>query len=135
MRLALALLWAGSLCAADLTGMWIGQVPGRNNTKTDIAFQLEQSGTKLTGKLYGDYRSNPILKGTVAGDLVTFTVAAVEQAGNEINENVVRFTGKLVNGELELSRDLESSTRAGSGGGVQTRAGVPRVVFRLKRLL
>ncbi|HZO52941.1 MAG TPA: hypothetical protein VFB63_09500 [Bryobacteraceae bacterium] len=135
MRLALGLLLAGALGAADLSGTWIGRVPGRNNTFTDIAFQLEQSGARLTGKVYGDYRSSPILKGTVAGDLVTFTVATVEQAGNEINDSVVRFTGKLVDGELELSRDRESSTRAGSGGGVQIRPGTARVTFRLKKLM
>lgn len=126
---------AASLAAADFTGIWIGQVPGRNNTFTDIAFQFEHSGSKLTGKLYGDYTSSPIVKGTVSGDLVTFTVATVEQAGNEINETVVRFTGKLVNGELELTRDRESSTRAGSGGVVQIRPNTSRVMFRLKKLL
>src|SRR5690242_20501728 len=108
MKLAVGLLLVSSLGAADLTGMWIGQVPGRNKTFTDIAFQFEQTGTKLAGKLYGDYRSSPILKGTVAGDLVTFTVAIEEQAGNEINDSVVRYTGKLVDGQLELSIDRES---------------------------
>lgn len=135
MKLALALLLAGSLGAADLTGTWIGQIPGRNNTFVDVAFQLEQSGSKLSGKQYGDYKSSPILKGIVAGDLVTFTIATVEQAGNEINESVVRFTGKLIDGELELARERESSTRAGSGGGVQTRPGTSRVTFRLKKLM
>ncbi|MEP7366663.1 MAG: hypothetical protein ABI972_25685 [Acidobacteriota bacterium] len=134
MKLALAFALAGCLGAADLSGTWIGQVPGRNNTKTDIAFQLEQAGSKLAGKLYGDYRSSPITKGTVAGDLVTFTVATEEQSGNEINDSVVRYTGKLVNGELELSIDRESSTRAGSGAGVRTRE-APRVTFRLKKLM
>jgi hypothetical protein len=134
MKLAVGLLLVSSLGAADLTGMWIGQVPGRNKTFTDIAFQFEQTGTKLAGKLYGDYRSSPILKGTVAGDLVTFTVAIEEQAGNEINDSVVRYTGKLVDGQLELSIDRESSTRAGSGAGVRARE-APRVTFRLKKLI
>ena len=135
MKWPVALLFAGSLGAADLTGTWIGQIVGRRNTATDVAFRLEQSGSTLTGKLYGDYKSSPILKGTVAGDLVTFTVATEEQAGNEINESIVRYTGKLIDGKLELSIDRESSTRAGSGGGVQTRQGQPRVTFRLKRLM
>jgi len=126
---------AAALPAADFTGIWIGQLPGRNNTFTDIAFQFEHKGAQLTGKLYGDYSSSPIVKGTVSGDLLTFTVATIEQAGNEINESIVRFTGKLVNGELELTRDRESSTRAGSGGVVQIRPNTSRVMFRLKKLL
>lgn len=120
---------------ANLTGIWIGQVPTRNNTdKADIAFHLEQTGTKITGKLYGDYRSSPIVNGTIAGDLVTFVVAAEEQSGNEINQSRLRFTGKLINGELELTRDRESSNRAGSGAGVQIRNNAG-VTFRLKKLL
>lgn len=125
----------GALGAADFTGTWIGRIPGRNNTFTDVAFQFEQSGSKLTGKLYGDYRSSPIMTGTVAGDLLTFTIATVEQAGNEINESIVRFTGKLVDGELELTRDRESSKRAGSGGVVQIRPNSSRVSFKLKKLI
>ena len=133
--LAALLTSAAALPAADFTGIWIGQLPGRNNTFTDLAFQFEHKGAQLTGKLYGDYTSSPIVKGTVSGDLLTFTVATVEQSGNEINESIVRFTGKLVNGELELTRDRESSTRAGSGGIVQIRPNTSRVMIRLKKLL
>jgi len=131
----LSLVMGAPLAASSLTGIWIGQVPTRSNTdKADIAFQLEQNGTKITGKLYGDYRSSPIVSGTVAGDLITFVVVSEEQAGNEINQSRLRFTGKLINGELELTRDRESSTRAGSGAGVQIR-NTAGVTFRLKKLL
>lgn len=135
-RLAFALLCALPVAAGDLTGMWIGQVPTRRNTdKLDIAFQFEQQGTKLTGKLYGDYRSSPIVSGTVSGDLVTFVVVTEEQAGNEINQNRVRFTGRLVNGELELTRDREASVRAGSAKAVTQMRDTVGVTFRLKKLL
>jgi hypothetical protein len=135
-RLTLALLCALPVAAGDLTGMWIGQVPARRNTdKVDIAFQFEQQGTKLTGKLYGDYRSSPIVSGTVSGELVTFVVVTEEQAGNEINQNRVRFTGRLVNGELELTRDREASVRAGSAKAVTQMRDSVGVTFRLKKLL
>ena len=134
----LSVVLGAPLAAADLTGIWIGQVPTRRNTdKTDIAFQLEQNGTKITGKLYGDYRSSPIVSGTVSGDLITFVVVTEEQAGNEINQNRLRYTGRLVNGELELTRDREASVRVGSAKAVtqvQMKDNVG-VTFRLKKLL
>ncbi len=131
----LGLLCAMGLCAADLTGIWVGQVPTRNGDSVDIAFQFTQTGTKLTGKLYGDYKSSPIVEGLVAGDLVTFVVAATEQAGNQINESRLRFTGSLKSGEVELTRERESSTNAGNKGGSATKAGRGATqTFRLKRL-
>ena len=99
----------------------------------DIAFQFAQTGSKLSGKLYGDYQSAPIVEGTVAGRLVTFVVQASEQAGNQINQTRIRFTGTLQDGVMELIRERESSTNAGNRGGVQSRGNV-RTTFKLKRL-
>src|SRR6476620_2903626 len=83
-----------SLSEADIYGVWMGNVTGgRRNTVQDYAFQFVQNGTTLTGKLYLDYGSTPILKGTIDGDKISFQVVAREQSGNEINEAVLRFTG------------------------------------------
>lgn len=134
MRILTTLLaFAATLGAADLSGIWVGQFAGRNGEMQDIAFQIEQAGTKLRGKLYGDYSSDPIVEGTVSGALVTFVVAASEQAGNQINSTRLRFTGRLKDGALELTRERESSTNAGNGGVVQFR-GNTKTEVRLKRL-
>lgn len=119
--------------AADLTGIWTGEIVGRNGAKTDIAFQLTHKGSAITGKLYGDYKSSPIVSGVANGDLVTFVVVTQEQAGNEINEARVRFTGRLNGDELELTREREASNRAGSGAGVAP-SRVSKQPVRLKRL-
>ena len=134
MRLALLLLLVSPLAAADLTGIWVGRIPGRNGELQDIAFQFLQTGAKLEGKLYGDYQSSPIVQGTVAGPLVTFVVSGAEQSGNQINETQTRFTGKLENGEIELLRERESSHNAGNSGAVEQRRNTPRQSFTLKRL-
>lgn len=122
---------------ADVSGTWIGQIEVREGDKEDIAIRLEQRGAVLTGKLYGDYQSAPIVKGTVAGELLTFVVLRQEQSGNEIHETRIRFTGRVVgqgNGQsLELLRERESSTRAGSGASVAFRNN-PKLSFRLERL-
>src|SRR5215467_13784686 len=59
--------------AADISGIWLGSITGgRRNQVTDFAFQFLQKGNILTGKLYQDYNSTPILKGTIDGDKIAF---------------------------------------------------------------
>ena len=120
--------------AADLSGIWLGTAAtgGRRNQMQDFAFQLIQKGPTLTGKMYVDYGSTPILKGTVDGDKITFQVAAREQAGNEINESVFRFTGTIKDGEIELTREREEIRAAGNSGAAFARPGSQ--TFKLKRL-
>lgn len=122
------------LFAADITGIWTGQIPGRNGELQDISFKFTQDGTTLGGKLYGDYQSTPITEGKISGDQVTFLVTAPEQSGNQINRTKLRFSGSIKAGEIELTREREGSTNAGNGGGVQFK-GNSKQTFRLKRLL
>ena len=118
-----ALLFCGAgMFAADLTGIWVGQVPTRNGEFTDIAFQFTQSGTKLSGKLYGDYRSSPIIEGIVAGDLVTFVVAALASRANR-PVLLVTATGR----EAE---DLTTALRTGDWLHVDPAAGRIRLLPR-----
>ena len=143
-RLIVSLLCVCTLSAADLTGIWVGQIPGRNGDLQDIAFKFTQTGTTLAGKLYGDYQSTPISEGKISGDQITFVVLAPEQAGNQINRAKLRFSGSITNqptapsvsagDEIELTREREGATNAGNGGVVQFR-GNTKQTFRLKRLL
>jgi hypothetical protein len=122
-----------SLHAADISGIWLGSVTGgRRNQVQDFAFQFIQKGTALSGKLYVDYGSSPILKGTVDGDQISFQVVTREQAGNEINQSVLRFTGTLKDGEIEITREREEIRAAGNSG-VAFAKPAPQT-FRLKRL-
>src|SRR5215472_18740124 len=100
---AVSLLFAAALPAADLTGIWIGQIPARNGDMQEIAFKFTQTGTTLGGKLYGDYQSSPISEGKITGDQISFVVIAPEQAGNQINQARLRFTGTIQSGEIELT--------------------------------
>ena len=123
-----------TLHAADLSGIWLGTAAtgGRRNQMQDFAFQFIQKGATLTGKLYVDYGSTPILNGTVEGDKITFQVVAREQAGNEINQSGFRFTGTLKDGEIEITREREEVRAAGNSGAAFARPGSQ--TFRLKRL-
>ena len=129
------MIFALLLLSTDFTGIWVGKVPARNGEMQDIAFQFKQAGSRLAGKLYGDYQSSRIVQGTVAGEVVTFVVSGTEQAGNQINEARTRFTGRVYeNGELELTRERESSRNTGNGGAAEEKQKPPRQTFRLKRL-
>lgn len=123
--------------AADLNGIWLGYTVRPNGDKLDISMKLTQTGDRIGGKVYGDYRSNPVVEGTVAGDEVTFIVLATEQAGNEINQSRLKFAGKFVNAnELELTRERESVRSASNAGNPATTATPPpKQVVKLKRLL
>jgi hypothetical protein len=122
------------LPAADISGIWLGSISGggRRNQIQDVAFQFTQKGTALTGKQYLDYGSTPIVKGTIDGEKIAFEVVAREQAGNEINQSVLRFTGTLKDGEIEITRERQEVRAAGNSGAAFARPGSQ--TFRLKRL-
>jgi hypothetical protein len=130
--MANALLFA--LLAADLTGFWTGVIQRENAEPVDVAFQFTHQGPALTGKLYDDFRSPAVLEGKVDGGTISFLVILPEQAGNEFNQTRYRFTGKVVDdGVIELTRERESSTRAGSKGSAENRRNA-KLTFRVKRL-
>jgi hypothetical protein len=124
--------------AADLNGIWVGYTTARNGDRVDVTLKLTADATgKIGGKLYGDYKSNPVTEGTVSGDDVNFLVVASEQAGNQINDSRIRFTGKFLNEhELELTRERESTSNAGNKGDSTTNTKPqPKTVIKFKRLI
>lgn len=111
-----ALLLAQTLVAADLSGIWMGQVPGRRGGGgTDISFQFAQEGDKLSGKLYEDIGSSPFMEGGIEGNQLYFVVVAREQAGNQVNLVTYRYEGKVIDGHLELTRERTKAVDAVSG--------------------
>lgn len=131
-RLALWLLGA-TAWAADLNGIWTGQIKVRDDVYQDVAFKLVHKGGVLEGKMYGDFNSTPIREGKVDGDSAEFVVETAEQAGNQINTTRLRFSGMFRDGRLELTRVRERSVNAGNSGGAQIRNNAP-LPFTLKRL-
>lgn len=106
----------------------------RDGEFQDVAFRFTQKGESIEGKLYGDYGSSPISEGRVSGEEIRFVILAPEQAGNQINDTKFRFTGSLKGGEIELTRERETSTNAGNAGGAQVRNSTKQSI-RLRRLL
>jgi len=107
---ALLGIFAIAAYAADVTGKWTAEVPGRGGNMQTNTVVLTQDGSKVTGTLDGG-RGGPveITNGKVEGDTVTFTVVR-NFNGNEIKQN---FKGAISGSEIKFSRTMEG----GQGGG------------------
>jgi len=97
-----ALAWA-----ADVSGKWVAQVPGRSGQTRETTFNFKVDGSKLTGTVSGMRGDNPISDGTVSGDNISFTVAVSFQ-GNDIKMN---YKGVVSGDEIKFTRTIE-----GGGG-------------------
>jgi len=106
---AATLLIAFSLAAlaADPSGKWTAQVPGRGGQTREVTFTLKAAGDTLTGSMTG-FQGNeiPIADGKVAGDTVTFSTV-VERNGNTTKTS---YTGAVSGDEIKFK------TEGGRGG-------------------
>jgi hypothetical protein len=100
--LALTGLIAGLALAADISGKWTAQVPGRDGTPREQIFNFKVEGDKLTGTLAGGQGGDaPISEGKVSGDNISFVVV------REFNGNTMKFTytGVVAGDEIKMKRE------------------------------
>jgi hypothetical protein len=98
----LLLLVAIAAPAADLTGIWSGQMQGRRGVE-DVAFEFKQKGANLTGKVFGDEFDIAIEEGSVSEDQVKFTITSTNYySGSKIK---FVYTGVVKGSEIELTRE------------------------------
>jgi len=102
----LALVFTFAVMAADVTGKWTFEQPGRGgNPGRQVTITLKQDGSKLTGSVPGMGRGgdNPpppseIMDGKVDGNNVSFTVKR-EFNGNTM---VTKYEGTVSGDEMKL---------------------------------
>ena len=94
-----ALAWA-----ADVTGKWVAQVPGRGGQTRKTTFNFKADGSKLTGTVSGMRGDNPITDGKASGDDISFTVV-LSSHGTDIK---VKYMGKVSGDEIKFTRTGES---------------------------
>ena len=97
-----------SAWAADLSGKWTAQVPGRGGQSRETTFTFKVDGEKLTGTISGGQNETPIADGKISGDEISFTVT-FERQGNTIK---MTYKGKITGNEIKFTRTREGSDQA-----------------------
>ena len=108
------LVLAFAAVAADVTGKWVAEQPGRpGGPPRQTTFNLKADGAKLTGTMSAPGRGGgaptdtEITNGKVDGNNITFEVKRQTQNG----EMVSKYEGTLSGDELKLK-----TTRPGQDG-------------------
>lgn len=103
----LVTLLAAVALAADVTGTWKAQVPGREGATMEMTFNFKQAGETLTGSISSARGETPISNGKVSGDDLSFTVV-MSFGGNEIK---MLYKGKVSGNEIKFTSQREGSDR------------------------
>jgi len=99
-----SLLLAFALCAvaADISGKWTGQVPGRQGQARETSFTFKVAGETLTGSMAGGQGQEVALsEGKISGDTISFVIVR-ERNGNQMKQN---YSGKIVGEEIQMKRE------------------------------
>jgi hypothetical protein len=92
--------------AADVTGKWTAEVPGRGGNTQTTTFTFKADGANLTGSVGTQRGDNPISDGKIDGDNISFA-QVLNFNGNEVK---MTYKGVVKGDTIELTRD------AGRGG-------------------
>lgn len=89
--------------AADVTGKWTAQVPGRGGQTRETTFNFKAEGDTLTGTVSGMQGDNPISEGKISGEEISFKVKLNFQG----NEFISVYKGKVAGDEIKFTRTIE----------------------------
>jgi hypothetical protein len=109
---AASLLVAGLVSAAwaaDVSGKWVAQIPGRDGNTREQTFNLKADGDKLTGTISGRQGDTPISDGKVSGDDISFTVVRNVQ-GNDMK---FLYKGKVKGDEIAFTVNRDGGDQPG----------------------
>jgi len=98
-------LLAITALAADISGKWTAQLPGRGGQTRETTFNFKVDGNTLTGTISGFRGDMAISDGKIDGDNISFTQTI------EFNGNTMKFVYKGT-----ISGDSIKFTRTREGG-------------------
>ncbi|MCL4401127.1 MAG: hypothetical protein M1436_00485 [Acidobacteria bacterium] len=89
--------------AADVTGKWVAQVPGRNDQTMEMTFTLKAEGNSLSGEISSPRGSRPIEEGKISGQEISFSQTL------EFNNNKFKFLykGVVEGNQIKFTRERE----------------------------
>jgi hypothetical protein len=115
--------------AADLTGIWTGQMTGRRGEKEDVAFQFKVSETIVTGKMFGDEFDLALEEGSLSGDQISFIVTTTNYYSR--TQQKALYTGTIKGDQIELTRSRAGAPPANENPNPRQNF---KQTFTLKRL-
>ena len=93
--------------AADVSGKWTAQVPGRGGQTREQTFTFKADGNQLTGSVTTPRGEMPISDGKIDGDDISFS-QVMEFNGNQVKLN---FKGKVAGDVIKFTRQREGGDR------------------------
>ena len=91
--------------AADISGKWTGDMPGRGGDTAPTTFTFKVDGEKITGSVAGAQGDIPIQEGKVAGNQISFSTT-FDAGGNTIK---ILYKGTMSGDQMKMTREREGS--------------------------
>jgi hypothetical protein len=98
-------LLLGLAMAADISGKWTGDMPGRGGDTAPTTFTFKVDGEKLTGSIVGAQGEMPIQEGKVAGNQISFSTT-FDAGGNTIK---ILYKGTMSGDQMKMTREREGA--------------------------
>jgi len=102
---ALVALCTVTAAAADVTGKWVAQIPGRMGDPIEVTFNLKSAGDKVTGTVTTPFGDQDISEGKTSGDDIAF--ATMMEMGDM--KMTFSYKGKVAGTEMKLTREMKMS--------------------------
>jgi hypothetical protein len=112
MLIALLSLFVAAAVAADVSGKWTSEQPGRDGTPMVTTYTFKVAGGTLTGTITTARGDQEISEGKVSGDDISFVT--VRSMGDQSFKTT--FKGKIAGDEIKLTREFQMPP-GGMGGG------------------
>jgi hypothetical protein len=87
--------------AADVSGKWTADIPGRGGNTMTNTFTFKSAGDKVEGTVATQRGEAPIADGKLDGDTLTFTVTRTTQRG----EMKSTYTGTVKGDSIDFTVD------------------------------
>ena len=107
-------LGSAAALAADFSGKWTAEIPGRQGNTTTTTFTFKVDGANLTGTMSNQMGDMDITNGKVDGDNISFDI--IRTFGD--NTLTLHYTGKADGADsIKFTRTVSGGGPGGPGGG------------------
>jgi hypothetical protein len=98
-----------SAIAADISGKWAAQIPGRQGNAQEATFTFKADGDKVRGAMTTRRGEVELKDGKLNGDEITFSTTQAFQ-GRDVKNN---FAGKVSGDEIKFNRKRDGGNGKG----------------------